>query len=102
MGGSQNSSQGPKWVHCQWNAHWTNNNLYQAKQDNMLNWEIPENYAKRGLCAKYEQVDINKVGANQRQLNNNQHHDWQSAFAKYNKLFDGSLGVYPDQKAQLI
>ncbi len=40
-------------------------------EDNMFDWEILDNYATRILDAKYEQVDTNRVAANQKQLNVN-------------------------------
>ncbi len=57
------------------------------------------------LCCKnirkYEQVDTNRVATNQKHLYINQHHDLQHILAKYGKLFDRSLCVYPHQKVHI-
>ncbi len=76
--------------------------LFLNKEDNMFDWEILDNYAAQILNAKYEQVDTNKVGADQKQLNNNQCHNLQHLLAENKKLFDGYLGVYPHQRSTLI
>ncbi len=78
-----------------------NHELCLNKEDDMFDQEILDNYATRILDAKYEQVDTNRVAANQKQLNVNQRHKLQHLLAKNKKLFDGSLGVYPHQKVHI-
>ncbi len=63
----------------------------------MFEQEILDNYAAWILNAKYKQVDTNKAATNQKQLNMNQYHNLQQVLAKHGRLFDGSLGVYPNQ-----
>ncbi len=67
----------------------------------MFDWEILDNYATRILDAKYKQVNINRVAADKKYLNDNQHHKLQHLLAKNKKLFDWSLGVYPHQKVHI-
>ncbi len=52
------------------------------KEDDMFDREILDNYAARILDAKYEQVDTNKVAADQKHLNVNQRHQLQHLLAK--------------------
>ncbi len=48
----------------------------------MIDQEIVDNYAAQILDVKYKQVDTNKVAANQKQLNTNQHHGLQQGLVK--------------------
>ncbi len=75
-----------------------NNELCLNKEDNMFDQELLDNNDTQILDAKYEQVDNNRVAANQKHLHINRHHELQHLFAKNKKLFDGSRGVYPHQK----
>lgn len=75
-----------------------NNNLCLT---NKCDKDIHDNYAARILDAKYEHVDTNKDATDQKHMNHNQCHDRQNVWAKYNKIFDGSLGVYPHQKVHI-
>ncbi len=78
-----------------------NNELHLNKEDNMFDQEILDNCAAWILNAKYEQVDTNRVAADQKQLIINQCNKLQHLLARKKKLFDGSLGVYPHQKVHI-
>ncbi len=67
----------------------------------MFDQEILDNYAVWILDVKYKQVNTNKVAVNYKQLNINQCHNLKQVMVKYMKLFDGSLGVYPNKKVHL-
>ncbi len=75
-----------------------NDQLCYNKEDNFFDCKILENYSTWISDDKFEHIDINKVATDQKQLTSNQHHDLQNILAKYEKLFDGSLGVYPHKK----
>ena len=50
------------------------------------------------LDAKYEKVDIHEVATSQAHLDKDQQIKLEQVLAKYTKLFDGTLGVYPHKK----
>ena len=52
------------------------------------------------LDAKYEKVDIHEVATSQTHLNQEHQDKLEQVLAKYTKLFDGTLGVYPHKKFQ--
>lgn len=60
-----------------------------------------DNYTAHIFYAKYKQVGTNKVAANQKHINPNQHQELQYVLANEDKLFDGSLGVYPHQNIHI-
>ncbi len=62
------------------------NELCFNKEDDMFDQEILNNYATQILDAKYKQVDTNRVAANQKHLNVNQHHELQHLLAKNKKI----------------
>ncbi len=68
--------------------------VFQQNEDSMSDWNILNNNSAWILDARYEQVDINKVAVNQKHLTQIQCLDLQNVLAKYEKLFDGSHGVY--------
>ncbi len=78
-----------------------NDQLCQDKEEEMFKCDLLDNYSARILRAKYEQVNINKVAADQKHLTPNQLYDLQSVLAKYKKLFDGSLGVHPHKRVHI-
>ena len=55
-------------------------------------------YATSILDAKYEQIDIDNVVAQQTHLDDDKKDDLRRLLSKYTKLFDGTLGVYPHKK----
>lgn len=63
------------------------------KEDNKFDWEVLNNYAAHILHAKYKQVNSYKVAVDQKQLIPNQSHNLQINLTKYDKLFDGPLGI---------
>jgi len=50
------------------------------------------------LDAKYEKVYVRQVATDQKHLTLSQQRDLEEVLAKYAKLFDGTLGVYPHKK----
>ncbi len=78
-----------------------NNELCFNKEDDVFNQEILNNYAARILDAKYEQVETNRVAANQKHLNVNQRHKLQHLLAKNKKLFEDLLVCTPTKKFTL-
>ena len=50
---------------------------------------------------KYVKMDIDELMANQQQLEDNQHRQLKQLFMKYEKLFDGTLGLYPHKKVHI-
>ena len=53
------------------------------------------------LDAKYEQVDTKEVINKQNHLNAEQKKDLEQLFEKYDKLFNGKLGLYPHKKVHI-
>ncbi len=78
-----------------------NNELCLNKEDNMFDQEILNNYAAIILDAKYEQVNSNKVAANQKQLNVNQCHQLQNLLAKGKKYLMDLLACIPTKRSTL-
>jgi hypothetical protein len=60
-----------------------------------------ESYVTRILDAKYEKLDLDAFIAKQTHLNEVQNDDLKSIFRKHEKLFDGTLGVYPHKKVHI-
>jgi len=50
------------------------------------------------LDAKYEKIDVHQVATDQKHLTLAQQRDLEKVLAKYTKLFDGTLGLYPHKK----
>ena len=57
-----------------------------------------QSYATEILDAKYEFSDVMDVVNNQHHLDENQKKDLLQVLQKHQKLFDGTLGVYPHKK----
>jgi hypothetical protein len=57
-----------------------------------------ENFATTMLDAKYEFIDVRQVIDQQSHLNMHQKADLLEVLAKHQKMFDGTLGVYPHKK----
>ena len=53
------------------------------------------------LDAKYDKIDINELMANQKYLNANQQQQLKQLFMEYEKLFDGTLGLYPHKRVHI-
>jgi hypothetical protein len=54
------------------------------------------------LNAKYEKLDINEFIATQTHLDKVQRNELKSLLKKHEKLFDGTLGVYPSVKPKTL
>jgi hypothetical protein len=63
-----------------------------------MDWYDPTCYASEILDAKYEKVLIDDVIDQHDHLNTQQKNDLKRVLNEHNKLFDGTLGVYPHQK----
>ena len=53
------------------------------------------------LDAKYEKTEISDVASKQTHLNSEQQKELYEVLTKHEKLFDGTLGVYPHKKVHL-
>ena len=60
-----------------------------------------ESYVTRILDAKYEKLDLDAFIATQTHLDDVQKEDLKSILTKHEKLFDGTLGVYPHKKVHI-
>ena len=61
-----------------------------------------ESYAvEKILDAKYDKMDIKELMENQKHLNSSQKEQLKQLFLKYEKLFDGTLGLYPHKKIHI-
>ncbi len=89
--------------------HQLDSKEYQAMMDIMevqrkaedifgMDWYDPTCYASEILDAKYGQVSTNDVAEQLTHLTTSQRHNMKVLFRGFNKLFDGTLGVYPHRK----
>ncbi|KAL7502241.1 hypothetical protein ACHAXN_000250, partial [Cyclotella atomus] len=60
-----------------------------------------ESFAATMLDAKYEFIDVRQVIDQQSHLNMHQKADLLEVLAKHQKMFDGTLGVYPHKKVHI-
>ena len=60
-----------------------------------------ESYVTRILHAKYEKLDLDAFIATQTHLDEVQKDNLKSILRKHEKLFDGTLGVYPHKKVHI-
>ncbi len=67
----------------------------------LLGDQVVDLFATCILDAKYEQTNIHDVAFNQHHLSLDQRRDLFNILSKHNKLFDGSLGVYPHKKVHI-
>ena len=70
-------------------------------EDDCLDDSIVDSFATQILDAKYEQVNIHDVAFNQQHLSLDQRRDLFHILSKHEKLFDGSLGVYPHKQVHI-
>jgi hypothetical protein len=61
-------------------------------------WYDPTYYASEILDAKYEKVLVDNVIDQLDHLNAQKKNDLKQVLNEHTKLFDGTLGVYPQQK----
>ena len=72
--------------------------LIQSKEE-LFGDDWLKSYAvEKILDAKYDKMDINKLMANKKHLNASQQQQLKQLFMKYEKVFDGILGLYPHKK----
>ena len=69
--------------------------------DELVGDDWMESYVTQILDAKYEKLDIDEFIAEQTHLNLSQKQDLRDLLLKHEKLFDGTLGVYPHKKVHL-
>ena len=72
--------------------------LFIQQDDELLGEDWLDSFATEILDARYEHTDIRDVVDNQSHLNERQKDDLLSVLRKHEKLFDGTLGVYPHKK----
>jgi hypothetical protein len=63
-----------------------------------MDWYNPTCYAVETLGAKHEKVEVDEVLNQLNHLNTEQKEDLRKVLMEHNKLFDGTLGVYPHRK----
>ena len=70
-----------------------------SQEDDVFGEDWLDSYAATSILeAKYEKVDIKDLARQQKHLTITQQQELQKVLQKYNKLFDGTLGLYPHQK----
>ena len=75
--------------------------LIQSKEE-LFGDDWLESYAVETILdSKYDKMDINKLMANQKHLKINQQQQLKQLFVKFEKLFDGTLGLYPHKKVHI-
>ena len=57
--------------------------------------------ARTILNATYNKVDLDKVVNDQKHLNKKQRSELKKVLIKFEKLFDGTLGIYPHRKVYI-
>ncbi len=67
----------------------------------LLGNQVIDSFATCILDAKYEQANIHDVAFNQHHLSLDQRCNLFNILAKHSKLFDGSLGAYPNKKVHI-
>ncbi len=102
MDGSWDTSQKSWWFFINNMFIDLNDDICLTKEDNMFDQEILDNYVARILNAKYEQVNTNRVCANQKQLKLNQCHKLQNLLAKNKKYLMVLLVPIPTKRSILI
>ena len=76
--------------------------IHISQEDNVFGEDWLDSYAVTSILeAKYEKVDIEDVAKQQKHLTITQQQELQKVLQKYNKLFNGTLGLYPHQKVHI-
>ena len=74
----------------------------QEEEEDLFGDDWLDSYAiEKILDAKYDKLDINQVVFEQKHLNESQKQDLRKLFLKYQKVFDGTLGLYPHNKVHI-
>ena len=75
--------------------------LYAQEDEEWFGDEFMELLATTILDATYNKVDLDKVINDQKHLNKKQRRELKKVLIKCEKLFDGTLGVYPHRKVHI-
>ena len=76
--------------------------IHISQEDDIFGEDWLDSYAATSILeAKYEKVDITYVAKQQTHLTISQQRELQKVLEKYNKLFNGTLGLYPPQKVHI-
>ena len=75
--------------------------LYAQEYKEWFGDDFMESLATSILNATYNKVGFGKVIDNQKHLNKKQQRELKKVLIKFEKLFDGTLGVYPHRKVHI-
>ena len=75
-----------------------NNDYYDILEDDFLCDDAWDNFAAEILERKYDRITAKQVATEQHHLSQQQQIMLESTLEKYEILFDGKLGHYPDRK----
>ena len=75
--------------------------LYAQEDKEWFGDAFMELLATTILDATYNKVDLDKVINDQKHLNKKQRRELKKVLIKYEKLFNGTLGVYPHRKVHI-
>ena len=74
----------------------------QEEEEDLFGDDWLDSYAvEKILDAKYDKLDINQVISEQKHLDDYQKQGLRELFLKYQKVFDGTLGLYPHKKVHI-
>ena len=74
----------------------------QEEEEDLFGDDWLDSYAvEKILDAKYEKLDVNQVISEQKHLDDYQKQGLRELFLKYQKVFDGTLGLYPHKKVHI-
>ena len=74
----------------------------QEEEEDLFGDDWLDSYAvEKILDAKYDKLDINQVVSEQKHLDSYQKQGLRDLFLKYQKVFDGTLGLYPHKKVHI-
>ncbi len=71
-------------------------------EDKIFGEDLLEFFATEILDAKYERTDVAEVVKGLTHLNAHQKEDLLRVLQESNKMFDGTLGVYPHKKVHIV
>ena len=75
--------------------------MYEQEEEEWFGDDFMEMLGATILDATYNKVDLDKVIDNQKHLNKKQQRELKKVLVKFEKLFDGTLGVYPHRKVHI-
>ena len=83
-------------------VHMADAYLLQEEEEDLFGDDWFDSYAiEKILDAKYDKLDVNQVISEQKHLDSYQKQGLRDLFLKYQKVFDGSLGLYPHKKVHI-